>query len=1408
MQAPASRPSWPGGGARARLLAGLAALLLLAGLSASATGAWSWGASFSAAVEGSGSSPSQPAAVPAAGGAGGGGGGSAGAAEGGAGPALLATYPGLGGGGDALMALQPAVHGRVAKAGMAEKLAWSLDPKYAVAREAIFADWRAREAASPAPALARGEAPSCARSRHPPAPYHHCHVFVNHDYRVAYIRSPKSSSTSIMNWMGQCRYNKTRNHNATTCMEYSWEKFHSVSEVRALWGDYFVFGFVRNPWARAYSLWKDLSATNHFIHKHGPRCALPWAAFCADPWAGWDALHEGGCGHVEPHYAYWHMMDQARCMLTDSGDWAVDFLGRVEHGDEDWATVVAEMNARRRPGVPEVPFSSYGHVHKVDPGAPPRPRPARRLAAAADGARGAAPQPAAGGPGAGAAAAAAGALSTRILPGPARSEARRVVTGRPRELPPGPATMEGEPRPCAAAEPWTPPLAHQGSTEVKGAPAGARPPASADWRPEAASAWPQDAGSACGDAPAETAQALADVVSLLPAAWRVEPPTGVSPRRVTPEPASGGGDCPSRSLPAADCAPSRSLLGTECAPTTAHLGPAFWSYPDASGRPARRGRTAATSRRRRPYPAQSGSGSARGSGSTSDDFGALACEDASQLLDDDASFAYPGGVDAALADWAAACSGEPAASASAGLGSCGTRAFEGDAVGDVLAGAAPAPSCGSTGGLTGVLRSQDDSEGGCRAAMPRRRRAAAARRGRGGAAAVAAAALLLLAAWGAPRAAAYSLNPFQGQGVAPAGSVKIYLTVLLERVLGVDQRNYGFEAITYFYMSWHDPRAKEAVTKFSKLQNDPTYNSGNGCIRFCDNAYDESFGRFAGANGTSSRLCCDGVWLPGFGFRNAHSLPEGRVEPLYAIVVAPDNETVTWRLTTHGTYFTPMDFHAFPFDSQDLIIELSTTQATPDKIVVVPSATSHKLFVHGPGDDLSTWRIVDVSIKVDPPLKGSNLIAHSSPVSPDDPSPQSAVNATPAQLANSVVPPLYFCVTKIHIKVQRLWTYYLFVAILPVLFLVWVAHVTFFMGPTRLNDRVSVLITLMLALVALQWVINENLPDSSYLLPTSQLVLLSYACLGMLVGVSVGVYQISMYKSLRKELFKREAALNRLHKLKAQLDAGTFRPATTPAARAGVVADPDAAPLPPTRTLGDVVLGGSRRGLGGGGGAEAKHRADAISEGDEEGGSSGDCGGDGASEYCDCGGQEDDTIKAGLDQSPKAGLLDQSPFHTVLTVQMGSSSGTDDLPSSDGGNGNGGAGGGELTHRGGGGGSELTHRGGGGGGASAAPGDARSKLANGPPSQRGGFLRSTSSVSGPLRPTHSSGGWMARLGLSHHDDSEGHVHALLTQILSRSHPSPRKAGRGAGGCSTPPCCWTRRSQRCSRDASTRSATRW
>jgi hypothetical protein len=84
------------------------------------------------------------------------------------------------------------------------------------------------------------------------------------------------------------------NHTHTSGRLSCREKFRSIDEVKAIWKDYFVFGFVRNPWDRAYSLFKDIVGTNHFMHKHGPRCSLQWGSFCRNPFGEFDRLVDTG----------------------------------------------------------------------------------------------------------------------------------------------------------------------------------------------------------------------------------------------------------------------------------------------------------------------------------------------------------------------------------------------------------------------------------------------------------------------------------------------------------------------------------------------------------------------------------------------------------------------------------------------------------------------------------------------------------------------------------------------------------------------------------------------------------------------------------------------------------------------------------------------------------------------------------------------------------------------------------------------------------------------------------------------------------------------------------------------------------------------------------------------------------
>ena len=90
-------------------------------------------------------------------------------------------------------------------------------------------------------------------------------------YKYIYIRAPKSASTSIVNALGECGNNKSRNAYHPSCMRHSWEKDLKPGELEKIWNDYFVFGFVRNPWRRAFSLYKYIHTT----------VCLHWCVFLA-----------------------------------------------------------------------------------------------------------------------------------------------------------------------------------------------------------------------------------------------------------------------------------------------------------------------------------------------------------------------------------------------------------------------------------------------------------------------------------------------------------------------------------------------------------------------------------------------------------------------------------------------------------------------------------------------------------------------------------------------------------------------------------------------------------------------------------------------------------------------------------------------------------------------------------------------------------------------------------------------------------------------------------------------------------------------------------------------------------------------------------------------------------------------
>jgi NADH:ubiquinone oxidoreductase subunit K len=73
---------------------------------------------------------------------------------------------------------------------------------------------------------------------------------------------------------------------------------------------------------------------------------------------------------------------------------------------------------------------------------------------------------------------------------------------------------------------------------------------------------------------------------------------------------------------------------------------------------------------------------------------------------------------------------------------------------------------------------------------------------------------------------------------------------------------------------------------------------------------------------------------------------------------------------------------------------------------------------------------------------------------------------------------------------------------------VWLALLVFSVSPKHLDTRLSVVVTLFLALTALLFVVNGNLPESSTVVPTQQACILAYFVLALIGIESIIVYQI------------------------------------------------------------------------------------------------------------------------------------------------------------------------------------------------------------------------------------------------------------------------------------------------------------
>ncbi|KAF8059117.1 hypothetical protein HT031_005289 [Scenedesmus sp. PABB004] len=427
------------------------------------------------------------------------------------------------------------------------------------------------------------------------------------------------------------------------------------------------------------------------------------------------------------------------------------------------------------------------------------------------------------------------------------------------------------------------------------------------------------------------------------------------------------------------------------------------------------------------------------------------------------------------------------------------------------------------------------------------------RRPRGGAAGGAARALLalalLLAGGLARRAGAQQPQPFQGQGdAAPAVPTDVYVSAFVDRLLAVDDRAYAFQVV-WFYLSWRDPRARAQLEENAAKLTAP--NSTYECASPCQSN-----------NKPIAGGCCDGVWMPYIAFSNLKWLPQDRVVR-FGFGTMPDSDGVfQWR-SVHATYFTPMDLRAFPFDTQHLLIQMEVPQArsgwSGGLVNLLPSTTGSSLFTaKTSGDDVSGWGVN--SVRLTPftyPLCQATMAGALGPSAPGEPLPvvpqymwDSQARAKPSQCAAvlssdpargarspfwrssmskaSNVPSMPVPVSGLNcvIVVSRFTTRWVLSAIFPIMATTWLGFLVFFLPRDDMNGRAGSIVALFLALAAIQFVVDSDVPSSSYIMPLQQLTLASYLSLILVGAECVAIWWVTTYhaEAMRQRRHRAAAA--------------------------------------------------------------------------------------------------------------------------------------------------------------------------------------------------------------------------------------------------------------------------------------------
>jgi len=314
-----------------------------------------------------------------------------------------------------------------------------------------------------------------------------------------------------------------------------------------------------------------------------------------------------------------------------------------------------------------------------------------------------------------------------------------------------------------------------------------------------------------------------------------------------------------------------------------------------------------------------------------------------------------------------------------------------------------------------------------------------------GAAAHAVAWVIAAAACGAEPMPAGMPNP-------PTSPTKVACALAIIDVVNIDDVNENFQAEIAVLSTWRDPR----------LAFDPDVEGTPVKLFQGDYQFNEVFKG----------------WWPQIVILNE----VGRDDPKAVTVMVFPDGTVRYREQRNALFETPMELHAFPFDTQRLKVSMIPFANTADEVVLEVDerfATSTDEYVRREHDvNVAGWDLQRLEMAVDESLM--------------------MVGDTPTRFSRLVTT----------IQLQRRSWQYIWEILFPLLALVSVVWSIFWVEIDSLADRLNIAFIGVLTIVAYQFVLVENTPRMSYLTFLDSVLISSFVMMAATVPQSLLIHSL------------------------------------------------------------------------------------------------------------------------------------------------------------------------------------------------------------------------------------------------------------------------------------------------------------